>query len=176
MELTQNQLFEENIKLVPYAYSKLIRKSLTIKNNKEDIMQEGYLGLLYACKNFDENKGNFSTYATKYIVGTMKKFIYKLYKADAELCLQDTVFDDNNETTFECMIPDCLSDDFGIANLTVKKVIDESSVMAQKIIYLSMIYEKQEEVAKKLNITQAYVSKTLNKLKDKMKELLELCD
>lgn len=44
--------------------------------NKEDLYQAGYLGIINAYKNFNENLGcKFSTYAYTYILGEMKKLV-----------------------------------------------------------------------------------------------------
>lgn len=44
--------------------------------NKEDLYQAGYIGIINAYKNFDQNQGcKFSTYAYTYILGEMRKLI-----------------------------------------------------------------------------------------------------
>ena len=53
-----------------------IAKYFSGYNNKEDLYQAGYLGVINAFKNYDENKGcKFSTYAYPYILGEMKKLV-----------------------------------------------------------------------------------------------------
>lgn len=44
--------------------------------NKEDLYQAGYIGIINAYKNFDQNQGcKFSTYAYTYILGEMRKLV-----------------------------------------------------------------------------------------------------
>lgn len=68
-----------NIEKVIYDNQKLIysiAKYFSGYQNKEDLYQAGYLGVINAFKNYDENKGcKFSTYAYPYILGEMKKLV-----------------------------------------------------------------------------------------------------
>lgn len=76
--MDRRKLFEDNQGLVFYLYEKLypnIPRPLR-RNNRDDIIQEGLLGLWQAAERFDETRGTqFATYATPYISGYMKKYI-----------------------------------------------------------------------------------------------------
>ena len=76
--MDRGKLFEDNQGLVFYLYEKLypnIPRPLR-RNNRDDIIQEGLLGLWQAAERFDESRGAaFSTYATHYIEGYMKRYI-----------------------------------------------------------------------------------------------------
>ena len=65
----------DNIK----EYEKLVYsiiKSYSNTSNKEDLFQEGMMGLLDASKNYDENSGTkFSTYAYMHILGRVLKYV-----------------------------------------------------------------------------------------------------
>lgn len=67
---------EKNYKLVPY-FAKSYTKSLT-SYQREELIQEGYIGLLYASRNYNETLGfKFSTYSSywikRYFVNYLKK-------------------------------------------------------------------------------------------------------
>ena len=64
------KMFEENKKLVPYCL-KYFKYS---KQEYEPLLQEGYMGLIYAIKNYNEEKGKFSTFAISYIKGYMNNY------------------------------------------------------------------------------------------------------
>ena len=49
------KMFEENKKLVPYCL-KYFKYS---KQEYEPLLQEGYMGLIYAIKNYDIEKGKY---------------------------------------------------------------------------------------------------------------------
>ena len=73
MTAEQEKLVLDNINLV---YS--ITKPYRTRNNYEDIVSEGYLGLCQAAINFQPLRGNcFSTYAYSYILGKCLNFINK---------------------------------------------------------------------------------------------------
>ena len=62
----------DNVNLVYYIANKYAKNV----KNKEDLYQAGKLGLVYAALNFDDKRGvNFSTYACKYILGEVLKFM-----------------------------------------------------------------------------------------------------
>ena len=70
-----NELFLNNMKLVPFVYKKNKKKfPLTPSIDANDLIQEGYISLFNACKNYDETKGKFSTYAYFCIYGGMRNF------------------------------------------------------------------------------------------------------
>ena len=72
-----NELFLNNMRLVPYEvllqYKKYKSKLRT--RNVDDLLQEGYIGLLRACNKYDSTRGTaFSTFAWSYIYGHMLRF------------------------------------------------------------------------------------------------------
>ena len=68
-----NELFLNNMRLVPYIYIKYKSKLRT--RNVDDLLQEGYIGLLRACNKYDSTRGTaFSTFAWSYIYGHMLRF------------------------------------------------------------------------------------------------------
>lgn len=70
-----NELFLNNMKLVPFVYENNKKKfTFTPSIDANDLIQEGYISLFNACKNYDENKGKFSTYAYFCIYGGMRRF------------------------------------------------------------------------------------------------------
>lgn len=63
----------DNMRLVPYIYKKYKSKLRT--RNVDDLLQEGYIGLLRACTKYDSTRGTaFSTFAWSYIYGHMLRF------------------------------------------------------------------------------------------------------
>lgn len=65
------QAIYENQRLV-YSISKYFKNY----QNKDDLYQAGYLGIINACKNYDPSQGcKFSTYAYPYILGEMRKLV-----------------------------------------------------------------------------------------------------
>lgn len=64
----RNELAERNLKLVPFVIERFFRKVPQLFSIKEDLVQEGYLGLLDALPKFEPKMGfKFSTYSTYWI-------------------------------------------------------------------------------------------------------------
>lgn len=106
MTIQQQQLVEDNIKLVYYTISHYY--SWLIGN--EDIEQEGMIGLCKAAKSYEPEKGAFSTYAVVKIRGAISDELsrdrkrIKTVSLDAERELNDddvtlynSVIGDENE-------------------------------------------------------------------------------
>ena len=76
-----NSLARENYKIVPYFGNKYMRKYKLNYDEREEMIQEGYIGLMYACRKYDETRGlKFSTYGKFWILRYMKEYVNKKYK------------------------------------------------------------------------------------------------
>lgn len=76
--MDRGKLFEDNQGLVFHVWKKIKEKTpkAIVRNNEDDIIQEGLVGLWLAAERFDETRGTqFATYATPYIGGYIKKYI-----------------------------------------------------------------------------------------------------
>jgi len=72
---------EKNYKLVPY-FAKSYTKSLT-RYQREELIQEGYIGLMYASRNYNETLGfKFSTYSSYWIKRYFVNYLEKIKKHD----------------------------------------------------------------------------------------------
>ncbi|WP_227832581.1 sigma factor [Clostridioides sp. ZZV14-6387] len=85
----RNKLFEDNMNLVPFVINKYFKCFLRkYPYLREDLFQEGSIGLYKATYCFDENKGKFSTIAFPYILGYLRKFttryVKKHYRSDID--------------------------------------------------------------------------------------------
>ena len=85
------ELVTKNLKLVPYLFHRLKRTALT-ERYSEDIIAEGYIGLIKAAQTYDPMKSKFSTYASRCIVNAMRMFIRRTNKSFyAEISLETPI-------------------------------------------------------------------------------------
>lgn len=64
----RNELAERNLKLVPFVIERFFKKVPQLASIREDLMQEGYVGLLDALPRFEPDLGfRFSTYSTYWV-------------------------------------------------------------------------------------------------------------
>ena len=76
-----NNLARENYKLVPYFGNRYMKKYKLNYDEKKEMMQEGYVGLMYASRKYNETRGlKFSTYSRFWILRYMKEYVNKKYK------------------------------------------------------------------------------------------------
>lgn len=166
----QRKLVEDNMNLVFYV---IHRYNLSL--NEQDL---GFIGLCKAANTFDASKGlKFSTYAVRVIINEI------LYGLRSEKKYQDNTIPINTKVyptedasiTIEDTVEDPLSID-GIMTLSElnKNVLEFISNLSEedKIVYLGVIFynKTQKEISRKLNLSQACISRRLNKLRKEFKD------
>ena len=78
-----NNIARENFKLVPYYAKDYYKKHKLNQDQIDEMIQEGYVGLMCASRKYDiNNKANakFVTYATYWIKSYMTKYLKNMYK------------------------------------------------------------------------------------------------
>lgn len=171
MTSEQERLVLENMKLVPYIYHRQFPKSELVRLYEEELISEGYVGLIKAVKSFRPDRGyHFSTFAGSCIRNQMlyhlrglKKFGDKERLLSAPICQAP----DGDMLRYE----DVLIDGTDYAG-TVSALLDAQNVILtkreQEILKLKSRGCRQKEIAEKLGITQSHVSRLLTKIKNKL--------
>lgn len=166
-----DKLFFDNLNLVYHILQKLNYN----KNDREDLIHEGAIGLLKSIKSFDDKKGiRFSTYAFCCIKNEM---LYYLRKNQYNyIYLNDYIYDDIEliETikSYDIDILENLIKNEMIESL--KQYLNEKLNKVEQFIIKSLFgidcdKKNQLEVSKLLNISQGTVSREKNKLIYKIK-------
>ncbi|EGT4848582.1 TPA: sigma-70 family RNA polymerase sigma factor [Clostridioides difficile] len=167
----RNKLFEDNINLVHFIISRYFNYFLRkYPYLKEDLFQEGYIGLHKATCCFDESKGKFSTIAFPYISGHLKRFttgyVKKHYRNDID-SFEKCIYRDNYGE--EIRIEDRLAgnENVDIENVRViRSCIKRSEIKdIQKIVCLREKGYTQQEISKVLGTSQTSIYRRLKKLK-----------
>ena len=96
-----NQLSRENYKLVYYFSKNYIKKHKLNKEQCNDLIQEGFIGLMFAARKYDENNyanAKFTTYSGMWIKGYMTKYIKQMYTNNHMLLNEEIVktYDQDN--------------------------------------------------------------------------------
>lgn len=171
MQSCREKLVTDNLRLVYFCYNKLQTNALTVKF-KDDLISEGMLGLVKAANSFEPNrKTKFATYAVMCIRNQMLMFIRKLNKFmpyevslfmpighddyGNELCLADIIED-------EMQLQEEAIERMHLTEFTAKqKPIDQKILSALEIGY------KQREIAVQLGYSQSYISRRIQKAKQR---------
>ncbi len=171
---------------------KLARRLDYGKASFDDLVQAGFMGLLYACNKFDFTRNSdFISYASKYIISEMKKENGKStpYKvSDYLLKLKSKVDKLNNLSLQE------ISQLIGtsVDNVMLAKSLDSEIVEFNEELYLSpklkfielelnkeelQIYKlrivnkySQKEISKILNVSQPTVSRMIKRIENKISQ------
>ena len=171
-----NELILNNLNLVHFVIKKM---NIKIGNDfdYDDLYQVGVIGLIYASKNYDENKHiTFSTFSFVCRKNEILKFIYKGSYNDSlqvEICddvvLEDTIRDENVNIEEEII--------FNENNQELHYILDnylnENERKIIKMLYGidSKVY-KQNEISEILNIPQYKVSRIKIRLLKRIKDCI----
>lgn len=171
----QRKLVEDNIKL---AYEFVHRRGFTYGYEFEDAVQIALLGLIHAAMTFKESKSKFSTYA---FLAMQSQFNieYKKIKRQKEsgiinISLSEPVIK-NEELSFEDIIVERQDSIEGIETIiaiknTYEKLNDKEKQVIDMAFYAKEKEANQKNIAKKLGVSQSFVSRTTKKFKEYLKE------
>lgn len=152
-----------NEKLVFYVYSKLTPTDFVI-NNKDDLIQEGYIGLLTAERSYDPSKGiKFSTYATLCIRNAMFLYIRQNKKHNNNMSLNSMLDEDNQLELFDILGEDSNFDNKMMIDFIFNsKKLDKIEIEILKKLYAGY---KQVELKKEFNVNHRFFKRLFDKLK-----------
>lgn len=75
-EKLRNDLVKKNLKLVPFVIDKLYNKITDLNLIRDDLLQEGYIGLIEALPRFEPSMGfKFSTYVVFWVRQQINRFL-----------------------------------------------------------------------------------------------------
>jgi len=76
-----HNLARDNFKLVPYFAKPIMKKYRLSYHQREELMQEGYIGLIYACRKYNETLNiALSTYSSYWIKSYMNTYVKNINK------------------------------------------------------------------------------------------------
>lgn len=92
--MDKNKLIEENLNLIPYIYNHFVTKDDLVKRWREDILQEGYLGLVRAANAYNPDSSfSFTTLSHISVKRAMWSFIRILHNQNVNLSLDKEIQD-----------------------------------------------------------------------------------
>lgn len=135
----------------------------------EDLSQIAYIGLIKAYKTYDYTKGIlFITYAMRIIINDFLK-IFRKNKNSSIITSLQYEFEDNLELLD--MIDDGINyEEETLNKVIVKKVINKLKNIDKKIIFLRIKGLDQYAISEKIGLSQASISRRLNKIYNKIKK------
>ena len=147
----------ENYKLVPYFAQRYVKKHQLRKNEKEELIQEGYCGFMKACSKYNASLGyKLSTYSGWWVRKYMDDYIKSVYKQKELISYDEHLYQFISvEEEFNSVLEDYSLHDWEKNNIFPKRKKD---TLAQLTI---------ETV---LNLRCFLIDKKVNGFRDEVKE------
>ena len=166
MTSEQEKLVTDNIKFVYYLFGKLKYKNKYFY--KDDLISEGFIGLVKAAKAFNDSKGfKFLTFAARCINNSF--YIYfrglKRNRENAAISLSMPLEDSDSLTLEDTLSGQC-EDEKILLNNDFNKFLATQRPGIQAIVKLREQGFNQTEIAKRLICSQTYVSKLLSRFRN----------
>ena len=166
--------FESNMNLV---YAVLGKMNLVADKEFEDLVQEGFLGLVKACDTYDPSRGfKFSTYACTCIRNNILMYLRTRRRQSKLRTISfDTFIKNPIDSQESIRLADLLEDPGASVDSKVATSLLIEALKSERPLYktiLRLTYEgyNQSEIGERLGVSQAYVSRTQKKLRSQYKE------
>ena len=179
----KDKLIEHNLRLVVY----LSKKYENTKVDLEELVSIGTIGLIKGVNTYKINKDiKLATYASRCIDNEILMFLRKNKKRNADVSLEESLsFDsEGNELHLEDILgtePDIVTKELeenDMKTILIKEInkLPKRDKQIMKLRYGLFGEEEitQKELAKKLNISQSYISRIEKKVIKKIKETIKI--
>lgn len=177
-------LFEKYKPMIVTLATKMVNYSPNLGLEINDLIQEGMLGLNTAINSFNENdETSFYTYAKtcieRKIISTMIGARRQKHKILNESMSIEIYNDDDNSSIMEGLVAD---NSYNPENLIVQtedgnslyeKIIEQLTPLEQQVFELKASGFKYKEIADVLDKDPKVIDNALNRLKTKIKNLIE---
>lgn len=168
---------EQSFEVLCHRYDRLIkslsRTFVLLNGSEEDLWQEGFLGLLSACRTYDsskENASSFMTYAYSCIKNKMLMAV-KSQTTDKQKALSNYVSIDHNFQLGEHIIsPEEVVIDNEQINELKGKILSKLSSFEKKVFELYLEGYNYLEIAGKLDKSAKSIDNALHRIKEKSKQ------
>lgn len=179
----KNKLIEHNLRLVVY----LSKKYENTKVDLEDLVSIGTIGLIKGINTYKVGKNiKLATYASRCIDNEILMYLRKNKKRNLDVSLEDSLSYDQegNELRLEDILgtdPDLVTKELENNDLKVTLVSEINKLPTRDKEIMKLRYGlfgndemTQKELAKKLNISQSYISRIEKKVIKKIKEKVKM--
>ena len=171
--MNKEKLFEENMRLVPYVTTNVLKIPLS-EFDFEEILQEGYIGLWKAVQTYLEDTSKFSTYACYCIKNEIVNYLNKprrvAYRGRfmSGVSLDNLIYDDDTKS-YQTEATEGQNDkELYIAIKDILNSLDKDDIMT-KVLMLKIDGYTQLEICKKLNVSLPTIRKYLKEMRDYIK-------
>lgn len=168
----------------------VVKRFATKRDNIDDIFQVGFVGLIKAMENFDENFNvKFSTYAVPMIIGEIRRFLRDNSSVRVSRSLRDVAYkalQARDKLSKNCPCEPKLDEIAKEAGLKLRDVLNALDAISEPISLFENVYNDSEESVLVMDqikdvknssdefIEHVALKEALNGLKSREKEILWL--
>lgn len=160
----ENEFYRRYKKRVRWSIRRYRLNSL----EREDLIQEGMIGLFNAIASFDPEKGNkFSTYASVCIRNRINNALNSLFTQNRKLDTNQDVeeFISNDDPEQDAMMLETME--------KIEKAMGELGNMEKKVLTKYIDKKSYQQIANELDISPKKVDNILTKIKSKLSQKLK---
>ncbi len=173
MEYTEKD-YQEDLKISQWVFNKHFSKFLSYK---QDLIQESLMKLWQAKTRFDETRGNLGTFKVIVSINAMKICLRKERRHIDNLVLGSELNSDHKDDLIDLM--DLIANDeidTDKIDLTdsILKVLKTKSEKVRKVVKLYLQDYNQAEISKKIDNSQAMVSRMLKTFKNDLSKEMRM--
>jgi RNA polymerase sporulation-specific sigma factor len=170
----ENEIFEKNMKLaymVANRYSNYIRE-------KEDILQIAFEGLWLAVKKYDENKSKFSTFAVTIMTNNINYYLRSVKKESNTAHLFDNISGKENITYMDVLCDETLYMEEAENRIILRNCLKQIRLNDKEQIIFKYWLEgkRQEDISKLTKTSQPSVSRTIKRIKAKLRRKIRFIE
>ncbi|MBQ7452698.1 MAG: sigma-70 family RNA polymerase sigma factor [Clostridia bacterium] len=182
--MKENEI-EEIIEYFSDTIRAISRKYFLVGGNNEDLFQEGMIGLIEACRSFDESKGDYKSEQFKRfaLVCIKRQILDAIRKANAKKngplnnyvsFHQKNSEDEDFELEFSTIVDDGADPETQVireetTDEQIRLLKDKLSKAEMSVLKLYLSGMKQSQMAMALNKTPKQIDNTIQRIKNKMK-------
>lgn len=181
----KEQLIEHNLRLVAH----IMKKYQNVKEDPEDLLSIGSIGLIKAIDTFDAGKGRLATYACRCIDNELLMLFRSRRKLSREVSLFETIGQDKEGNEIR-LVDVCVQEQTDIVDrmdkednirklydlLSTKLTAREREIVILRFGLLGVRAMTQHEIGRKLGISRSYVSRIEKRALQKLRMNLEQTD
>ncbi|WP_304459637.1 sigma-70 family RNA polymerase sigma factor [Alicyclobacillus sendaiensis] len=171
MNEAQERLVVENRGLVYFVANRLRHRAQDAGVEFEDLVATGMLGLCKAARVYDPSRGKFSTIAVVYIQHEMMKLVDRARRRPKTIpFVAPREQDESDSGHSESVWLRCEADFSGVEWRDFSRRLSERE---QSLLALAWAGYTQKDIARRLGISQSYVSRMLGRLERRWNQSLQ---